>query len=341
MQSMEDKRPPPYRELTVYGLPELITAFNDISPAESSTSSDNSNFETFYDPSPEKYSEDLERSRHDIDKTFNMRSNKHTFPRRIQTEPVVLIRSRQPLGTEKRPRPAIPRSSDARRNMIYTFISSTTGTNSMSLVPSVDTDDNQAQYSVTVSMNCFMPSSFITKIFHQKNVFGEFELGIMSNEVTSKVKIWGLNYVISDILSKSKGRVSLDYYRSTLTTGTLRFQGSWFWNPLGISTDYCLKWDYSIRPCTVSQSIASTYHKTSSDHQSSSVQCHSTVGDKDILAKFTSPYGLNDTGGFPLLEVTPAGQDPKLFEHILISLLIIERKRLTPDRDNNLKPLFN
>jgi len=49
--------------------------------------------------------------------------------------------------------------------------------------------------------------------------------------------------------------------------------------------------------------------------------------DRTLLAQYR--YGDQmDLMGVPELEVTPAGQ--KYFDHILISLLIIERKRLTP-----------
>uniref|UniRef100_A0A8H8CHP4 Uncharacterized protein n=1 Tax=Psilocybe cubensis TaxID=181762 RepID=A0A8H8CHP4_PSICU len=267
------------------------------SPASASSSS-SSNFESFYDPSPEVFAQDIRRAV----KRLVQRGPRyaHTVP------PVVPTSSRRPLSTEKRPPTFLPKRTPAIsdfENVTYRFEPSYTLPNTMTLVPQYEVDESKDRYTVNVNMNCFMPTSFVTRIFNMSNLIGEFEMGIINTEVSSKVRIGDKLFNIANILSKNGGRDS----------------GTWFWNPLAFGTKFCLKWDYSTRPCT----------------------CSSTVGGMDVLATFTSPFGLNEGSNPPMLEVTPAGREENLFQHILISLLIVERKRLTPDRDSKLKELFN
>jgi len=220
---------------------------------------------------------------------------------RLEGSPLSMV-SVRPFPLEKR-LPVIPQPRTS-ENICYAF--SPTGFNSMALIPTVDVGEDQPQYRIVIHMNCFMPLSHITKVCRfsrtsGKEKVGEFEMGITT--VPSKVQVGPHRGLISSILSKSGSRSS----------------GSWFWNPmLGVNTKYGLKWDYDKRQCVC----------RSTDH-----------GDKPILAKFTSPFGLDSNSEVAMLEVTPAGQE--VFDHVLMSLLIIERKRLTPDRENALKPLFS
>ncbi|KDR67609.1 hypothetical protein GALMADRAFT_231797 [Galerina marginata CBS 339.88] len=92
--------------------------------------------------------------------------------------------------------------------------------------------------------------------------------------------------------------------------------GSWYWHPAGINEKYHLRWEYQKRPCI----------------------CRSAIGTRPILAKFTPP-AVHLSDELPLLEVTPEGQE--YMDHILISLLLIERKRLTPGREETNKDIFN
>ena len=63
--------------------------------------------------------------------------------------------------------------------------------------------------------------------------------------------------------------------------------------------------------------------------------------DDGMLATFT-PARQIKPGQPPVLaqlSVTPKGQD--FFDHLLLAILIIERKRLTPGKGKTLKQLFN
>lgn len=60
------------------------------------------------------------------------------------------------------------------------------------------------------------------------------------------------------------------------------------------------------------------------------LQCVSILG-STVLASFRSNLGHDPRRPkVSELEVTPAGQE--LFDHILLSLFVIERKRLTPEK---------
>ncbi|KDR67610.1 hypothetical protein GALMADRAFT_1068799 [Galerina marginata CBS 339.88] len=176
------------------------------------------------------------------------------------------------------------------------------GSNLMALTPTVDVEDAHPPYYITVQMNYFMPLSFITSIYRFPNEkVGDFEMGIMT--VPGTVQLGTHREAISNVLSKSGSRNS----------------GSYFWNPLAVGLKYCLKWDYDKRPCV----------------------CRSTAKNNEgtVLALFTSPFGLDSNSKVAMIEVTPAGQE--VFDHVVMSLLIVERKRLTPDKESGLKPFFN
>lgn len=66
-------------------------------------------------------------------------------------------------------------------------------------------------------------------------------------------------------------------------------------------------------------------------------KCRAAYGNKAILARFTPAVYLEDA--LAELEVMPNGRE--LMDHILLSLLIIERKRLTPGRPETTKEIFN
>ncbi|KDR82371.1 hypothetical protein GALMADRAFT_206263 [Galerina marginata CBS 339.88] len=191
------------------------------------------------------------------------------------------------LPTEKR-RPIFIQPSE---NISYAF---SMGPNSMELTRIADAEEHHPLYSITIQVNYFMPLSFITRVHRFPNdKIGEFEMGITT--VPSTVKIGSHTELVSNILSKSGSR-------NSLLTAKLVSQASWFWNPLVAGAKYCLKWEYDKRPCI----------------------CRSTgYKEKPILAHFTSPFGFNSSSEVALLEVTPAGQE--LFDHILMSLLIIEQ----------------
>jgi len=60
------------------------------------------------------------------------------------------------------------------------------------------------------------------------------------------------------------------------------------------------------------------------------LQCRAIFG-STVLARFRSNQGRDHRRPkISELEVTPAGQE--IFDHILLSLFVIERKRLTPEK---------
>ncbi|KAF8966221.1 hypothetical protein BDZ97DRAFT_1917621 [Flammula alnicola] len=190
-------------------------------------------------------------------------------------------------------------SQNPSSNAVYSF--SPVGISSMLLVPRKSPDkDTQAQYCISVRMNCFMPSSYITTIYlgadESGTPVGSFEMGMVA--AASCVRI---------------GRVINNTAIALTQSGTW---GNWYWHPANINEKYHLRWEFEKRPCI----------------------CRSANGSRPILARFTPPaVYLGDQ--LPELEVTQEGH--QYLDHILISLLIIERKRLTPGRPETTKEIFN
>ncbi|KAF5388540.1 hypothetical protein D9757_004659 [Collybiopsis confluens] len=150
-------------------------------------------------------------------------------------------------------------------------------------------------YHVSVSMNCFTPSSHITTIrnYHRRGeVVGDFEIAAKDSKNANTVFIRGNEHPLEDVLVSS----------------SRLFRNQWMWKPL--DTHITLYWDDG----SAGNSIACF---TSKDRTSG-----------NLLAKFIPRSHRRRSGRdveYPKLEVTPQGHD--FFEDVLISLLIIERLR--------------
>ncbi|KAJ7706009.1 hypothetical protein B0H17DRAFT_1035240 [Mycena rosella] len=189
-------------------------------------------------------------------------------------------------------RPAAP--------ITYTF--TPLPSNSMLLAPPPKINDSQRPYHISVSLNCFTPSSYITVI--RKNswdgeLVGDFEMGAANARNPGTLCLRGNEYPISDILESQ-----FNVFRTT-----------WLWKvkSFGPEKPMSLFWD---------------------DYQGGGVlSCYSSQdrNSANLLAKFTPRSHLRRQGQPvepPKLLVSPAGHD--FFDDILLSALVIERTRTAP-----------
>ncbi|PBL00572.1 hypothetical protein ARMGADRAFT_1159894 [Armillaria gallica] len=173
-------------------------------------------------------------------------------------------------------------------NVVYSF--SDIGDNAMILIPSANSPDTRPKYHISVRMNCFIPSSYITTIrrgaTQEGAMVGDFEMGIADKTATLFIR--GKEFPIGDVLGKSGSRRG----------------GLWDWK----FVKYGLFWDCKRNP----RKCFSIDRKT----------LFAIFVPVTHLRKPDTPAEL------PQLEVTPQGQP--FFDDILMSAMIIERWRLTP-----------
>ncbi|KAF9041738.1 hypothetical protein BDZ89DRAFT_1156369 [Hymenopellis radicata] len=156
-------------------------------------------------------------------------------------------------------------------------------------------------YHISVNMNCFTPTSFITTIRKSScegDVIGDFEIGPSNSRISNTVCLGGNEYSINDIL----------------TSYTKFFKNSWTWKTVSRSDKLVtLTWDDNAGGGTLN--CFTSKERTQAN----------------FLAKFTPRNLLRRAGRpvqYPKLEVTPTGHD--YFDDILMSALIIERLRTDP-----------
>ncbi|KAI0090099.1 hypothetical protein BDY19DRAFT_992336 [Irpex rosettiformis] len=153
-------------------------------------------------------------------------------------------------------------------------------------------------YHIFVRMNCFIPSSYITTVSRGDTEFGEevghFEMGISIRKPT--VVFGGLEKIIDSVLVR----------------GGSRGARTWQWKFSSDSSKH-LSW-------TIDSPVKYCYLGTK------------PLKDATMLATFTPPSLAPRADGRPSppasLKVYPDGH--RLFDHIVISALILERRRLTP-----------
>ncbi|KAJ3503544.1 hypothetical protein NLJ89_g8383 [Agrocybe chaxingu] len=183
----------------------------------------------------------------------------------------------------------------------YSF--SSTSFNTMIVTPTSDAADLRSKYHISISMNCFTPFSYITTIRRGGTGFGVLvaQFEMGISSESATVTIKDREMEIGSVLKKVAGS---------------RQAGSWLWIPSKKSK--ALTWDCKSQP----------------------FMCHSLTTKKP-LAKFT-PSRHVEQGEPPSmaeLVVSPEGQNH--FDDLLVSLLIIERKRLAPGKNKLVKRLFN
>ncbi|KAJ7207398.1 hypothetical protein B0H12DRAFT_1158868 [Mycena haematopus] len=161
-------------------------------------------------------------------------------------------------------------------------------------------DSYQRRYHITVSLNCFTPSSYITIIRKDSwdgELVGDFEIGAnVRNPGTLCLR--GNEFPISELLA-SQFKV---------------FRTTWEWKVKGLGPDQPMMFwdDYG------GGGVLSCYSSQDRDSQ-------------NLLGKFTPRTALRRKGQpfeHPKLLVTSVGHD--LFDDILMSALVIERTRTAP-----------
>ncbi|KAJ7597508.1 hypothetical protein C8J56DRAFT_920252 [Mycena floridula] len=198
--------------------------------------------------------------------------------------------------TPKPPAPIYPQDRPA-KSICYAFL--TMPSNAMVLVPPDNTVNAHPPYHISVSLNVFTPTSFITTIRRNKRdgeFVGSFEIGPFGSRTLNTVCLGSTEYPLNEVM------------HHTL------FRNTWSWKTLYRNKGVTLYWDARISGGNVLTCFASKE------------KSHATM-----LAKFI-PKGQPPAQGrrmdYPKLEVTPQGHD--LFDDIIISGLLIERLRTTP-----------
>ncbi|KAK0208771.1 hypothetical protein DFS33DRAFT_472994 [Desarmillaria ectypa] len=201
-------------------------------------------------------------------------------------------------------------------NIVYSF--SHIGDNAMILIPPHDAPDTRPKYHISVRLNCFIPSSYITTIrrgaTQEGAMVGDFEMGIADKTATLFIR--DKEFPISDVLGKSGSRRG----------------GLWDWK----FVKYGLFWDCKKNPRKVRLNKRSDIDRVIQKK----IQCFSS--DRKILFAIFMPVTNLRKPNIPAelsqLEVTPQGQP--FFDDILMSIMIIERWRLTPVTGDHKQP-FN
>ncbi|KAF5329618.1 hypothetical protein D9619_009244 [Psilocybe cf. subviscida] len=230
-------------------------------------------------------------------------------PQQHDTESAAILQPQHLAGF----RPNQVHGSRPKKKLTYTF--SPIGPNSMVLLPSASAQDSRPQYCIAISLNCFMPLSHITTVYRGSNEYaprvGEFELGIIS--ISNSRLQMGNNASVS--------------LMSILTKHGSRENGRWSWKPHSEKISH-LYWDSSIVPFECKVKVAGT------DVYQLVAQFTSNM--QPLVGLYAVP-----TPALSQLEVFPVGQ--KCLDDILVSLLVVERKRLTPKTktDAQLRTLFN
>ncbi|KAI0667228.1 hypothetical protein C8Q78DRAFT_1082357 [Trametes maxima] len=157
---------------------------------------------------------------------------------------------------------------------------------------------SSAQYHITVFMNCFIPSSYITVVRreHAKGEFvSSFEMGISTQRAT--VNMHGAEKFLDAVLSRTGKRADGRIWR-------------WKWDD---EPGHSIGWhgESPYRYC---------YHLDSTG---------SPVAGGSIAGFAVCPgVGRDGTPRPPKLKIEAEGEH--LMDHIFTSALIVERKRLTP-----------
>ncbi|THV07534.1 hypothetical protein K435DRAFT_847954 [Dendrothele bispora CBS 962.96] len=224
----------------------------------------------------------------------------------LKPTPLPIPTARSPSPAPRVPPPVHPRvhygstptlspsyNGPPKGNVTYTF--TPLPHNSMRLAPEPPIPGAQSPYHISVNLNCFTPSSYITSV--RKNnqdgdLVGDFEMGSSSSKIPSTVCIRGNEHPMDDIL----------------VTSSRLFRNYWIWKTP--ESDKYLYWDDSAGGGVIT--CFSAKDRTGAA----------------FLAKFSPRSHLrrqHRPTEYTKLEVTSQGH--YMFEDILMSALIIERIR--------------
>ncbi|KAF8640773.1 hypothetical protein AX17_000423 [Amanita inopinata Kibby_2008] len=204
-------------------------------------------------------------------------------------------------------------------NITYTFVPNMDVPNSMTLNPPSYLEGSHSPFCISVSMNCFTPSSHITTVrrgSHHGELVGDFEQvftfsskpptylgdggGRFGTAAAKKptVCIRGNEYPLNEVI-ESNHRL----FRNV----------TWCYRIMEPERQVCLYWDEG--------------------SSNASIACFSSKNKTvtNLLAKFLPPSHPRKQGRaqeFTRLEVTPHGHD--VLDDIVMSALIVERLRTTP-----------
>ncbi|OJT11633.1 hypothetical protein TRAPUB_11861 [Trametes pubescens] len=171
--------------------------------------------------------------------------------------------------------------------------------------------DATVHYHISICMNCFVPSSFVTiiKRSHEKGEFvSSFEMGISTQRAT--VNMRGDEKFVDSVLTKTgPGRKANDRL------------WKWRWDST-LGHDIGWKGEKPVRNC---------YRLDSAGTPAGPILATFVLGASAAQHASGSPQPAS-------LVIYPDGR--QVVEHILTSVLVLERKRLTPT-PTSVTPLFN
>ncbi|KAI0788683.1 hypothetical protein C8Q75DRAFT_807882 [Abortiporus biennis] len=202
------------------------------------------------------------------------------------------------------PHPTSHHSSETSTSEPSIYVFQSTGFNTLALAPSNSL--HQPLYHITVNMNCFMPTSYITTVRRygsEGEVVGEFEMGFSADKPTVTYK--GRYYRMEDILFNFRKAVD------SKLKDRLRWERD----------NVHLQWDGTGE---VGSRCFDNDDKA-----------------KKTLARIVPPTEQSFLSGQPKitqLEIHPAGIH--LIDDIVFSSLIVERRRLTPRSKESDKATF-
>ncbi|CAA7270680.1 unnamed protein product [Cyclocybe aegerita] len=208
--------------------------------------------------------------------------------------------------------PSILGVDETQEAITYTFTPTSPIGNSLTLLPPEGAREGLPRFHIVVTPNVFNPFQQITSIYRGETQFGEwvasFEMGISS--LLARVRIHRRDRVLNNVLEKDG----------------IRHKAVWTWTSPSKNVDPFI-WDCK-------------------DSKLASV-CKSANDKKKILATYTPARSMlafaatvtidrrGEEVELSKLEVTPEGH--RIFEDILVSLLIIQRKRMLA-REHDPKP---
>jgi len=184
-------------------------------------------------------------------------------------------------------------------SIVYSFWPQTIPPNSMILSPPPNIPDPHPSYYISVNLNCFTPTSFITTLRRGSwdgDAVGDFEMGLTSSK-KGLVCIRGNERPLSEVLD----------------TSHRPFRVTWTWKVSDHDKGTYLYWDDS-----ASAGVLTCYSSKDKHPGSYVAKFMPTIH----LRKANRKVELNR------LEVSPQGHE--FFDDIAISALILERLRTTP-----------
>ncbi|KAI0688672.1 hypothetical protein BC835DRAFT_291188 [Cytidiella melzeri] len=228
---------------------------------------------------------------------------------RIQNLQSTSSHSQSPLVSPGRAR-ARPQSQQLPVPCACTFYDAANG--SMALYPPGDADNHTPLYHIRVAPSCFMPNAFITTIERggTRQLVARFEMGLSRDPPT--LFMHNTPYQLTDVFSKFRK------IQSKLK------QDRWKW----VRGQYNLHWN------CISEYEAFCHHEYDQDK-------HPLARLIPAAAAFAPGTIVNPPTGLPVTKLIVYTPDAALLDEIVVSALLVERRRQTPCEGNLNKDLWN